>query len=263
MRGLELHQAVLLKQTVKALLLMSIVFASVWKLTQWMGDPTTLPIKQVRVEGNLQFLSQADVAQAVGDSLSTGYFAIDKQQVIAKLAELSWVKSAQVSRVWPDTVVLTITEHVAYAHWNKNSLLSNQGVIFTPLKANQPQGLPQLTGVNAQSELVISEFKKTNVKLERDKAQLVVLNLANHGSWKGVLSNGTQLEVGQHNPSARIAKGVHVLATLSENILEQVEAIDLRYPNGISVSWKEGFSPNPKKTGIDAFAIQQVKLIKG
>jgi cell division protein FtsQ len=263
MRSLASHEITILKLVIKTLLVMSFLFVGLWKITAWMGDSATLPIYQVRVEGNLQFLSQQDVAEAVGDLVSTGYFSVDKQQIIEKLELLPWIKHAHVARIWPDTVVLNVSEHDAYAYWNNDSLLSVEGVIYTPQQQIKPEGLPKLAGMDSQSGFVVQQYKKTNQGLASEGAHLVALSRASHGSWKGVLSNGVTLDIGHQEPSSVVTKGVNMLTSFNGSILDRVEGIDLRYPNGISVSWKEGFLPDYKKAGAEAFEIQQIKLIKG
>ena len=239
----------------KALVLLSVVAAFIWTIGSWMNNPTTLAIKQVRIEGDLKHLSEAELIASVGSMVSTGYFGINKEALIEKINGLPWVERSQVRSVWPDTLVLTISEHNSYAFWNDTSVISDKGIIFSP-SFLPDLDLASLKGDKTRSDYILSQLKVVNKLLAVQKLALVDMSMAKHGSWEAKMSNGVALKIGHQKPSEIAVKGILTLTSIDEKILERVESIDLRYPNGMSVKWKKG--QVPKLT-----AVQQMKPAKG
>lgn len=255
MIALALKDKIDLSSLLKLSLLGCAALAAILAVNAWLKSPSTLPIQQVRLEGDFRQISQVDVAKLLANDVNSGFFAVDKAGLINKINTLPWVKQTHVRTVWPDTLVITITERQAYAFWNDRSLMTREGVVFTP-EVLPSLDIPMLKGHAESRELVLDQLKKMNELLKNEQPKAVYLRLAKHGSWDAILSNGIKVWVGHQEPAKITAKGVLALASLNEEIMASVESIDLRYPNGISVKWKGKQSP-------DLRAAKQKKPIKG
>lgn len=229
------------KPLLKTLLLMLVMMLSVWQVLEWLQKPSTMPVKTVRVEGSLKYLSQQEVSQALEILVEAGYFAVDNDAIVKKLTDLEWVKQAGIKRVWPDTLVVTVVEQTPVAIWNETQLLNDKGDIFKPSGGVSSIGLPHLFGSDVESKAVLSVKENLNIKINHLDLLVQQLSLAEHGSWSVVLNNGLKIKAGNKNPEKEVSKSLRVLASLQSELIENAKVMDLRYPNGVSVIWKEGY----------------------
>ena len=70
-----------------------------------------------------------------------------------------WVDKVEVKRVWPDAIDIRVGEKTAFARWGENSLITEQGVIFSPRNIDQFLMLPKVSGPERQEQKVLEIMK--------------------------------------------------------------------------------------------------------
>ncbi|WP_293787448.1 cell division protein FtsQ/DivIB [uncultured Aeromicrobium sp.] len=122
-------------------LVAALIGAGVWVV--WFSG--LLVAQQVRVTG-VEHLTEEQVQQAADVPLGTPLARLDTEDVVARVGELAPARRVQVSRSWPDTVVVTVTERSPAAWISRDGRpweVDAEGVIFLPVDSPEP-GLPEL-----------------------------------------------------------------------------------------------------------------------
>lgn len=232
----------------KGVALLFVLFACYISLSSWLSNVDTFPIKYVRIEGDLKHVSKDSVSAASSTLVETGFFTLDTNGITEKLENIEWIKSARVSRIWPDTVSLKITEQHPVAIWNKRYLLNEKGEIFKPKMVEINGVLPNLSGDDVRSAKLYKSFKQINNGLSEIGVSIDTLSETDYGSWSAETLSGVQVEAGNIDPIKKIVTGIKLLRLAKVDVLSRIKRIDMRYPNGVSVIWKEGESLNNTST---------------
>ena len=230
----------------KVTALLFVLFASYVSLSSWLSNASTFPIKYVRIEGDLKNISKESISAASSDLVETGFFALNTNGITEKLERIEWVKSARVSRVWPDTVSLKIIEQQPVAIWNKQYLLNEKGEVFKPKMTKISGTLPSLAGEDERSVQLYASFNQINKSLSKIGVSLDALSETDYGSWSAITTKGVQIDIGNTDPVKKTLTGIQLLTLAKVDVLSRIKKIDMRYPNGVSVTWKEGESLNSK-----------------
>jgi cell division protein FtsQ len=109
------------------------------------GSPL-LAVDTVQVDG-IAVLSEETVVEAAGIPAGTPLARVDTEGAAARVAELPQVAAVEVTRGWPDTVVVTVTERVAVAVVERDGtrqLIDAEGVLFDTITGDPPAGVVPL-----------------------------------------------------------------------------------------------------------------------
>jgi len=200
-----------------------------------------LPIKHVRIEGTFKYVTRAEVSKPLSSVVQTSYFGMDAGAITEKVASLEWVKAAKVRRVWPDEIIVSFEEQRPVAIWNERALLNADGEIFKPSFDSAKLELPYLYGVDNKSAVVLKKQEAIQALLAELELSAVHVDLAEHGNLSVVISSGASIKVSHELAEKKIKKSLMALASLKGNLIEHVKTIDLRYPNGMAVTWVDGY----------------------
>ncbi len=227
-----------LRLFIAGMILISIIFV----LFIWGGlllmNPGTLPIKNVRVEGEFRQLSPETLQTTVSTVVRGGFFNVNVEAIQEKLFQNPWVHMVTVSRNWPDGLSVQVTEQTAIARWGRQGLINPNAEFFSPGKDTHPENLPILMGPENTYTLLLERYNQIRDVLLKSKLEVSSLTLNNRRSWKFELVNGPSIILGKRdftNRVDRVAK--HVTLKLKDK-LEQIKLIDMRYTNGFAVKWK-------------------------
>lgn len=102
-----------------------------------------LAVRSVQVDG-LRTLTAAEVRQAAGVATGTPLLRVDVDGAAARVRRVPQVASAQISRGWPDRIVITVTERVPVAvveHGGQQWLVDAGGVLFATISGAPPRGV--------------------------------------------------------------------------------------------------------------------------
>lgn len=207
-----------------------------WQIHNWFMNPATLPVKVVRIDGELKYLQKAELENAVAGVVSGGFFNIDLQSIMSRAHELPWVDEVSVKRVWPDTVVMEIRERVAIARWGDKHLVTASGEIFLPNEL-VPEGLPVLKGLDNRSIEVVELFKREKPRFAQLDLTIATLEVNKRGAWSIAFENGLQIAIGRTDIENRLQRLAENFVAITQR--GNPEYIDLRYRHGIAVSWKK------------------------
>ena len=200
----------------------------------------SLPIKYVRTEGVFQYLSKNEIKTVLQPLVMTGFFDADMQAIHAAVSTLPWVDTVTVKRIWPDAIDIKIREKNPYARWGKNSLITEQGVIFTPKNIEQFQNLTLVTGPELQQVKVLEIMKGIKTALADQSMELAEFNVNDRWAWKIKLATGLEILLGRNEQLKKLQRFLKTLAVLKQEQVDVMAVVDLRYPNGYAVSWKPG-----------------------
>jgi cell division protein FtsQ len=201
---------------------------------------TALPIKYVRTEGVFQYLSKDEIKTALEPLVKTGFFDANVHVIHDAVSALPWVESVTVKRVWPDAIDIKVRERKPFVRWGEKSLVSDQGVVFTP-KSVEPFGdLIVVTGPEQQHVKVLEIMKGVKTALADQSLELAEFSINNRWAWKFKLANGLEVLLGRDEQLKKLQRFLKTLTVLPQEQIDAMEVVDLRYPNGYAVSWKAG-----------------------
>jgi cell division protein FtsQ len=202
------------------------------------------PIRSVKVYG-VNRADQQELQHLIHPLLSSGFFALNVEFIRDRLLQLPWVADLLVKRVWPDSLEIVLTERHAIARWNEESLLSDNGALFTPDAKTIPQHLPLFRGPKGQQAMVLRYFQDINRLLNPLHVKISSLELTPYYTWRVMLDNGIIMQVGYKDILTQLAQFVKVYPKIVGINESDVEYVDLRYSNGIAVKWKSSQKAQP------------------
>jgi cell division protein FtsQ len=196
------------------------------------------PVGALVVEGTFQRVTAIEVQAAAAEALSGGFLSLDLARLRASIAALDWVDSVHVTRAWPDTVRVRITEHQAAARWGETGLLNVRGELFTMHARHAYAELPKLSGPPGSEAEVARLYLAVRGRLADAHLSLAALRLDTRRAVEIVLATGQVIKVGNRDLDARLKRLFTVAAPALADELARVDYIDLRYTNGFAVGWQ-------------------------
>ena len=202
-------------------------------------DRTVYPIEKVSVEGKLEKLDPGQIQQVVIEAVEGGFFHLSLETVRRKLIEEPWVADAVVTRIWPRALNVKVREHVAVGRWGTQSLISDDGYIFTPISKFESSELVTLVGPVERRMEMLEIHKSVSLRLSRVGIEIASIALSERGSWSFLTSSGLSLVCGKQNVSKKIDRLVLALEKGLLSNWPNVSKIDMRYTNGLSITLTE------------------------
>jgi cell division protein FtsQ len=226
-----------MRQWVVALVTLAVAGVCGWALYV-AADPRRMPVSAVQVEGDLRYLSSEVLAQTVAGPASVGFFRVDLPQVRARVTELPWIRDAQVRRVWPDRLLVSVRERVPAARWAAGGLVDNEGALFQPPASEYPDGLVELEGPEGTQALALRRYRELREWLTATGWGVRRVVLDTRRAWRVDTDRGVTLVLGREPVEAAVRRVSRVLPALQAQSGGALAVVDLRYPNGFAVRWR-------------------------
>lgn len=227
--------------------LAALAAASAWWLrtAQW-------PIHQVRIDGAVVHADRDRIKAVVASHARAGFFAMDLDALRADLRALPWVRDASLRRIWPETLDATIREHGVAARWNDDALLSRKGVVFAP-EPITTTGVPTLSGPQGHGPAMLERLQVFTKTLAPLGLEITALRQDERRGWGIELADGVAVRLGQTEyVSARLARFAAIWPRALAADAGAIAAVDMRYPNGFAVEWRDEGAAAGAREGGDA-----------
>lgn len=223
----------------------------------WLAAQPWFALRTLEVATPTAHVTEAQVRLIAERRVHGTFFTVDLDRVRTSLERLPWVREARVERRWPDTLVVSLVEHVPLARWNDTALVSQTGDVFV---AALGQSLPRLSGPEGSSTEVVNAYRRHQAALAPLGMSISELRLTPRRAWRIRLDNGIELALGRIQADARLARFVALYPRL---FIAQAAAgaspadagspaaaapivplrVDLRYSDGFAVRMPRGVSP--------------------
>jgi cell division protein FtsQ len=194
---------------------------------------------QVELVTPTEFVSAKELEQYVKMSVKESFFSLDVQAASETLLTHPWVKNVKARKVWPNTLLVDVEEHQPWLNLNNKQLISKEGVVFEPQSVEGFSELPLLIGNYGDIEDLLSMYHFFTEQMPADEFRITKLSFHVYNGWTMWLENGIRLYLGKQHLSERLERFLSVLHEMKKQQRNQISYIDLRYPSGVAVGWKE------------------------
>jgi cell division protein FtsQ len=208
------------------------------------------PVERVVINGEFERVSADQLEAVMRQVMGKGFLAADLDAIQKQVAALPWVATARVSRHWPDSLDVTVTEEEPAARWGADGLLNAQGRLFVRHTSHIPAELPRLSGPEGSEAEVASRYVDIHEKLVERGLGLAAIDQDERGAWTLLLSNGIDVRLGSQDVEGRLARFFDALDTVVTPVAADVQFVDMRYTNGFSVGWKQQRSASAKPADV-------------
>lgn len=190
------------------------------------------PLKEVRLEGQMQHVTREQVQLIVGRHLHGNFFTLDLEQARNAFRKLPWVRNVSVRRRWPDRLEVVVEEHQALARWGDIALVNTHGELF---HAASERDLPVFYGPGDAVQEVARQFAAYSELLKPTGMQVAQLALSPRHAWQVGTDSGMVIELGREQTESRLQKFAGAYSKTLGALDVNVAYADLRYPNGFAV----------------------------
>jgi len=217
----------------------------------WLSQRPVFVLKQVQIEPvagqTLQHINKATVKQEVLETVQGNFFSVKLEDVKKGFESMPWVRHANVRRIWPNGLVVSIEEQKAFGTWggaDSHQLINTHGEIFSGRTSELPEDtqLIDFRGPSDAGQEVMRLYEKANAWFKPWNAEISSLTLSDRYAWHVKLSNGMKVEFGRDEESSdknlteeRVARLFKYWPQVQDKWANRVDAIDLRYANGFAV----------------------------
>lgn len=221
-----------------ALLALFGIGGAVFGATEALLNPAVLPLRHVRLYGELHNLGTVELEQAVAGQLGRNFLALDISGLREAFAANPWIEQVAVRRRWPDTLEIHLQERVAFGHWGQDEMVDSHGVRFRPMFFRETGPWPHLVGPDGHEQNLLAVYREANAMVQAVGLQIVRLTQDSRRAWWLTFDNGIEVKLGREQFVARLQRFIDVYPRLLAARVAEIATVDLRYINGFSVRWK-------------------------
>jgi cell division protein FtsQ len=231
----------------------------------WLSQRPVFALKQIQVEPvagqTLKHVKKSIVKQQVLETVQGNFFSVRLEDVKRGFESMPWVRHANVRRVWPNGLIVSIEEQKPFGTWGgaeSHNLINDRGEIFAGRvsEVTDDVRLVDFQGPDDSGKEVMSLYEKANNWFKPWGAHVVSLALTERYAWHIKLSNGMKVEFGRDEENSdktlteeRVARLFKYWPQVQEKWANRIDAVDLRYANGFAVHLA---AANLKKNEVDS-----------
>ena len=198
---------------------------------------TQSTIEKVVVFGDYKKTSKSDIQESIGKHLDIGWYSLDIQELQNELKKHAWIADIKISRVWPSSLTVELSQRAPIAIWNKIGLFAQDGEVFYP-NSIEDISVPKLSGVVGHENEVLQAYIKLEKVCQLKKLMISELLVDKRGAIDLTLKNGMQILLGKNEPIKKMQRFVQIYDKVFTNKVG-ASRVDLRYPKGMAVKWNK------------------------
>ena len=198
------------------------------------------PLTNVMIGGNFTFLETAELSELVAQEIDGGFLSVDLSRISEVLREHPWVDEVNVRREWPSVLKVEVIEEVPIARWGEKGFLNRLGEELLIENNSHLGALPVLRADFGSSREMMENYQLMAELLIPTGLKIAELKRDNLGVWFIDTATGVRLVIGRDQVGEKMRRFSMVWAAGLSQQLKHIESIDLRYPNGLAVAWKDG-----------------------
>lgn len=231
------------------LLLLAVLALALKSFWQVGHSRTFFPVAKVTLGGDVLITTPEDINQALAEVTASSFFVIDLQSVSDKLTALPWIESAQVTRRWPTTLDIVVSERKAAYRWGDNELIDAAGNRFANIDNRIFGDLPKLVGVQGAEAQVIAAYKHLQAALgvSAERLEIAHFGMNQFLSLELHLQSGIVVKFGRDHYKQRLTRFAQAFQTDELPDLAHLDVLDFRYHRGFAVKWKPEFAPQTEQ----------------
>ena len=175
--------------------------------------------------------TENDIRAAVGPVVGASLAHFDIHAARARVEDIGWVRSAAVTRLWPNTIHVSVREREPAAVWQMSGtlhLIDLSGAVIDEISTVEYSNLPLITGAGAPDSVGEAlRALRSDPELWGEAAALMRVG---DRRWDLRLESGADIKL----PETDVADAVRTLARLQAayGLLDRpLEYIDLRNPD--------------------------------
>lgn len=215
-----------------------LVIAAILLAKNWLNDGSNLTITNVEVIGELKYSDQGAMKAVIEPFVSTNLHLLNAKEMEEELEFDPWIKSVAITKRWPSELVIEVIEQTPVAFWGDDRLVNHLGEIFDATLESQKGIMPMLYHPDDKGLEMIEKYRQVQHWLKTIPVGVSELSINARGSWLIRLTNSWELEIGKVEQEKRVRRFLVAYKDVLMKKADKVKKIDLRYTNGLAVSWK-------------------------
>ncbi len=224
------------------IILLAIVVSVVMWLWHRMQDPMAYPVRHVEITTKGNYIPQNIIKDSILENTHGGFFSLDTGALKQGLLSNPWIQSVSIRRVWPNTLSVDLTEQQPFAKWGDGGVLTAKGDIFYPEAASIPQYLLQIEAPLVAKNGILAFIEAYQQKLKSLNMSIDKLSVSKRLAWTVLLNNGIEVSLCRDQVQQRFATFLDLYPSAIGSRAQNVVSVNLCYPNGLSIQWREGKS---------------------
>jgi cell division protein FtsQ len=217
-----------------------LVVTSIW----WLAHRQVFDLQSIEIGPvagrQLEHVSAEALSASSLNTFQGNFFTVDLEKVRQAFEDAPWIRRAQVRRLWPNRLLVSIEEHRPLARWSDGRFVNTFGELFSanPEEVDHPEALLEFAGPEGTQGIVARRYAELTDQLKPLALAPHKVSLSDRQAWSARLDNGLTLLIGRDEGIAindRISRWVAVHPVIQARLNVRTEVIDLRYPNGFAV----------------------------
>jgi cell division protein FtsQ len=195
------------------------------------------PLRSVRVQGLLSEAEQRAITDVVSESLKDGVLSVDLAELTERIHDLSWTRSVQVRRVWPDSLSIQVEKESVVAIWGDTGYLTSAGRVVQ--LADAVSAVPSLTAAMSTPRHAMQMYQMLELRVSTVGLSIAHLEENALGEWLMGFEGGMTVALGNEAVSERLTRFLLAYRRALGERSDDIAHVDVRYANGLAVRWKE------------------------
>ncbi|WP_375663613.1 cell division protein FtsQ/DivIB [Bartonella sp. CL63NXGY] len=192
-------------------------------------------VTHVDISGNKR-LAKQDIFKILKLDVAPSIFTFDVERARSLLEKQAWVQSANVQKIYPNKMRISIVEREPYAIWQHDGIMDivdHTGRVIVPFKGEIVRDLPLVVGQGAQNaaKVFIQALSVYPEVYDRIRAFVRV----GDRRWDLVLNNGMRVMLPENGALERLSS-LFSSGTMQDLLSRDILSVDLRLADRITVS---------------------------
>ncbi|CZI68487.1 TPA: FtsQ-type POTRA domain-containing protein [Legionella pneumophila] len=235
---MEVNSVGLRYLTIMGLLILSALLLAGRLGYLYLADAERFPITTIKVAATYEHITHKELENVLAKYLDASFFLLSVKGLQNELNSMSWIDTAYVERVWPDTLKIKLTEKKPVAIWG-DALMTRDGKLFNQGSVPSDLDIPKLKGPQSQQLEVLQVYEKLSKILSSYGLNASGLYLRDNQSWVLLLNHSVKIYLGKKELEERLLRFCKAYPAVFAEKADQLAGVDLRYPRGMAVQWKQ------------------------